>query len=58
MSQRGDDHVIPFCKEFYPSIAWRAQEFEEIYNLAMGLTVENDHATVVRVAYLKHSLFP
>ena len=28
------------------------QEFEEIYNLAMSLTVENDHATVVRAAPL------
>lgn len=28
----------------------RMQEFEEIYNLAMSLTVENDHATVVRVS--------
>ncbi len=29
------------------------QEFEEIYNLAMSLTVENDHATVVRATSLK-----
>ena len=26
------------------------KEFEQIYNLALTLTVENDHATVVRVA--------
>ena len=25
------------------------EEFEQIYNLALTLTVENDHATVVRV---------
>ena len=29
------------------------QEFEEIYNLAMSLTVENDHATVVRATSSK-----
>lgn len=31
------------------------EEFEEIYNLAMSLTVENDHATVVRVKNGFHS---
>ena len=31
---------------------YTGQEFEEIYNLAMSLTVENDHATVVRAAAL------
>ena len=48
------------AKRYRPGMAWHlqgindctGQEFEEIYNLAMSLTVENDHATVVRAAPL------
>eukprot|EP00434_Breviolum_minutum_P018673 symbB.v1.2.016476.t1/scaffold1252.1/size200744/24 len=45
----------PVSKIAYWIIRTCFAEFEEIYNLAMSLTVENDHATVVRVKNGFHS---